>query len=64
MDRVGPVPIIPDVEVLFVFHQQHFAKLFFLVQNRFVQLIELEHQPLAIAPQSIGFWVVLNNFGD
>jgi len=59
---VEPVSIVPNMKVLLVLQKQHFNQLFLSLYYLLVELEELFHQPLPIAPYCVGFGVRLNQF--
>ena len=60
MNRVKPVSVVPDMEILLVFSEQHLDEFLLGFDDFRVDFKESLDQPLPVAPNSVGFRVGLD----
>jgi hypothetical protein len=64
LNRVDPVSVVPDMEVLLILCQQKLAQLFFFSHDCLVKLVNILDKPLPETPQCVRFWVISDQLCD
>ena len=62
LNGIEPISVVPNMEIFLIFHQKHHDQLFLFFDDIFIYFEQIFYQPLSVAPNSIRFWVRLDQF--